>query len=78
MMQMMESGLTEYWRKKLWPKIPANVQCQSQSAGATDSGELRRLSLKDIQSPFLILIIGAGLALTAFLLEIIIFHLFRY
>jgi len=76
-MQMMESGLTEYWRKKLWPKFPTNVECQAQSADGTNSGELRRLSLKDIQSPFFVLIIGAGLALSAFLLEII-FYRFHY
>ena len=39
MMQMMESGLTEYWRKKLWPKFPTNVECQAQSADGTNSGE---------------------------------------
>ncbi len=76
MLQMMESGLTEYWRKRLWPKFPTKARCQAQSAYGTDSGELRRLSLKDIQSPFFVLIIGVGLALTAFLLEII-FHRFR-
>ena len=59
---MLESGLTEYWRRELWPSIQ---QCDPsyQKYGP------RSLNLDDIQSPFLIWCIGLVSALVTFIVE---------
>ena len=65
---MLESGLTEYWRRRLWPSVQ---QCNpsNQKHGP------RKLQLDDIQSPFLIWGIGICLALIVFIIENSIFFL---
>jgi hypothetical protein len=59
---MLESGLTEYWRRELWPSVQ---QCDPsyQKYGP------RSLNLDDIQSPFLIWCIGLVIALVTFIVE---------
>ena len=62
-LQMIESGLTEYWRRRLWPSIE---QCDPQSYQKQGP---RSLKLDDIQSPFLIWAIGICSAVIVFLIE---------
>jgi hypothetical protein len=63
---MVESGLIEYWRKRLWPP---EKQCDS----ANKKYGPRRLDLDSFQSPFLIWGIGSTLALAAFVIENCVF-----
>lgn len=65
-MQMTETGLMDYWKKKLWPSSSNNRRCNT--AGPRREGP-RSLSLDDMQSPFVIWGIGSGLALIVFILE---------
>lgn len=67
LLQMTQSGLVEYWRKRLWPSAK---QCDptNQKYGP------RRLDLDSFQSPFLIWGIGSTLALVAFLVEKFTFY----
>ena len=65
---MIEGGLTEYWRRRIWPMVK---QCDH----AHQSHEPRSLKLDDIQSPLLIWGIGMCLALTAFSVEHLYFLL---
>ena len=63
---MIESGLIEYWRKRLWPSVN---QCDP----ANQKHGPRRLNLYSFQSPFLIWGIGSAVALTIFIAENLIF-----
>ena len=68
---MIESGLIEYWRKRLWY---STKQCDP----ANHKYGPRRLVLDSFQSPFLIWGIGAALALAAFVVENLVFiYLFK-
>lgn len=64
-LQMQQSGLTNYWQKKLWPSVHA---CDS----TLRKNGPRSLNLDDIQSPFMIWGIGAALSIFTFVAE----HLF--
>ena len=69
LLHMTESGLIEYWRKRLWPSIK---QCDP----ANQKYGPRRLDLDSFQSPFLIWGIGAALALAAFVVENLVFIIY--
>ena len=66
-MQMKESGLMEYWRRKHFPSASQH-HCNPSRA----KSKPRNLTLNDIQSAFLIWAIGLSLALTFFLAEFIL------
>ena len=66
-LQMIESGLIEYWRRRLWPFVK---QCDP----AYQKYGPRRLDLDSFQSPFLIWGIGSALALVAFVTENVTFY----
>jgi len=64
---MIESGLIDYWRKRLWS---SSKQCDpiNRKYGP------RQLDLDSFQSPFLIWGTGTTLALAAFFTENIMFY----
>ena len=62
LLQMIESGLIEHWRKRLWP---STHQCDP----ANKKNGPRRLNLLSFQSHFLIWGIGSALALASFIVE---------
>ena len=66
LLEMVQSGLIAYWRKRLWPP---ERQCDpsDQKYGP------RPLNLDSFQSPFLVWGIGAALALVAFVVENLFF-----
>ncbi len=66
--QMIESGLIEYWRKRLWYSTKQCDQVANHKYGP------RRLDLDSFQSPFLIWGVGAALALAAFVVENLMFY----
>ena len=68
LLQMIESGLVDYWRKRLWPSVK---QCDL----INRKYEPRRLNLDSFQSPFLILGIGSALALATFIAENFLIYL---
>ena len=60
---MQESGLTIYWENRIWPSTHL---CNS---ATYYNGEPRKLTLNDVQSPFLVLAIGSTLSSLIFILE---------
>ena len=67
-MQMTETGLTEYWRKKYWPS-------RNKCTDSNKQQEARSLNLDDLQSAFLVLAVGISVSTVAFLFELMIFKL---
>ena len=64
-----ESGLVDYWQKRILPKLD---QCQLDNYQAA-SEEKRVLNLSDLMGPFLLLLAGIAVSFTIFLMEIILF-----
>ena len=65
---MTETGLIDFWRKKYSPSIRAE-KCRK-----VDSGGHRNLKLIDLQSAFLIWLIGHIFAIIAFVLEVSFYY----
>lgn len=61
---MKESGLTEYWKKKYWPKVR---QCNPDQRRFGP----RSLTIRDMLSAFIIWGIGAGISFLIFVVEVI-------
>ena len=59
---MHQSGLIEYWRKQFFPSV-------SHCDWTLAVNKPRRITLGDIQSPFLILCVGLGSAIIALICE---------
>ena len=70
MLQMLQSGLQEYWRKRNQPTTSAKNFCKD----GRPSIEKRALTLQDLQSAFLILAVGLALAIIVFFLEILCYN----
>ena len=62
-----ESGLFNYWAKKHLPRTDKCLLDRYSDA----SPEIRKLSLKDLTSPFVILLLGLSLSFFVFLVELI-------
>lgn len=67
----MQSGLLEYWRYRNYGAMSMKESCKKFKS------EQRLLTLEDLQSAFLILGIGSGLAVGVFLLELIHFKFLK-
>jgi hypothetical protein len=67
-MQMTETGLTDYWRKKYWPS-------RNKCTDSNKQQEARSLNLDDLQSAFLVLAVGISISAIAFLFELMVFKL---
>lgn len=65
-LQMIDSGLADYWRRKHWPSISG--QC-SNNHDLTSKNQPRPMALGDLQSAFYVLIMGYSLGLLAFVAE---------
>ncbi len=65
---MLESGLIEYWKLLHWPSIE---KCKDIQSTRRMNGP-KRLSLKDLQSSFLLWSIGCILAISIFLVEMLV------
>ena len=64
---MIESGLTEYWRKRLWPSLH---HCDH-----NQRNRIHSLTLKEIQSAFLILAVGCSIASLTFFIEVVFYKI---
>jgi hypothetical protein len=67
-MQMTETGLTDYWRKKYWPS-------RNKCTDSNKQQEARSLNLDDLQSAFLVLAVGISISAITFLFELMVFKL---
>ena len=67
---MHQSGLIEYWRKQFWPSV-------SHCDWTLAVNKPRRLTLGDIQSPFLILAVGLGFAIMVLICENLVAFFFK-
>ncbi|XP_046633088.1 glutamate receptor ionotropic, kainate 3-like isoform X3 [Daphnia pulicaria] len=66
-LQLIETGLGEYWKKLYWP--PSSRKCDDVNRSG---GAIKSLNLKDLQGAFVILALGSGLASAIFVAERII------
>ena len=69
-MMLREYGLMDKWRKDFSPKIPQ--QCQKSRSVNSDGFD--PLTMERMKSIFISLFIGYGIALIAFIFQIIIFR----
>ena len=67
---MTESGLPNYWREKILPKVE---KCQLENYELA-SAEKRVLTLRDIKGPFIFLLTGISVSILVFLIEMIVFN----
>ena len=70
---MIESGLTEHWKTLLWPAT--SYQCTATYRNREGS---HSLTIRDIQSPFLILAVGSNFALLIFVIELTCYYAVKY
>ena len=70
---MLQGGLDRYWRNRNYPAVSVREKCRD----LQQSKVLRNLGLYDLQSSFLVLAVGMGLAIIAFLLEAIVYNVTR-
>ena len=75
-LQMLQAGLTEYWKRMYWPNEAAKKKCGAHQPNSSQHEAKRRLRLIDLQSAFLVLAVGFVIAFSAFVSEIC-FHLIR-
>ena len=68
MLRLHQAGLFERWRANHHVSNPARQHCLELDSGRRD-GKLKRLSLANLSSVFVILGIGCGMSLLVFLLE---------
>lgn len=68
---MLEAGLIDYWKNKEFS--PAVKQCNSSPMMRISNGP-RSLTIRDLQSPFLIWGFGVVLSLMAFCFEKLFYH----
>ena len=73
---MIEGGLINHWIQKYWPSINEchHIYIYSQNKLNSNNARTRSLTMVDLQSAFLILSIGFGLAFIARLFEHFIFQ----
>ena len=65
---MMETGLTQYWRTKYWPRKNRSTDDNN------NSHKIKSLNFSDLKSVFLVFAIGVTLATATFLIELIVFR----
>ena len=70
-LQMVEAGLVNYWKKLYWPKWDS--RCTDAAVEQSAAGP-KSLRLADLQGAFLILSIGCALAFLTFLAERFYFY----
>ncbi|EFX89946.1 hypothetical protein DAPPUDRAFT_300036 [Daphnia pulex] len=66
-LQLIETGLGEYWKKLYWP--PSSRKCDDVNRSG---GAIKSLNLTDLQGAFVILALGSGVASAIFVAERII------
>ncbi|XP_046458798.1 glutamate receptor ionotropic, kainate 3-like isoform X2 [Daphnia pulex] len=66
-LQLIETGLGEYWKKLYWP--PSSRKCDDVNRSG---GAIKSLNLTDLQGAFVILALGSGAASAIFVAERII------
>ncbi len=65
---MIDSGLADYWQRKHWPSISYHCSHQQDSK----ISHHRPLTMEDMQSAFLIILLGLALSFTVFLGELFV------
>lgn len=70
MLMMMESGLMEYWRKKY---LSVKNYCTGYQTYGT---LLRRLTIEDIRSAFIVWFVGMTIAFITLVAEVISYYIF--
>ena len=67
--RLTESGLPNYWRSKIMPRVD---KCHLENYEVA-SAEKRVLNLRDMMGPFLFLLAGVSVSFFVFLIEMIVF-----